>query len=177
MIKLVLQDIIKEQQGMMKKMQEKMEGQKGEGKMGKEEMSGDQFQMYKEQKMLKEQMQQLMDRQGKGGSEGKAALQQMENLEKILLEKGIGKEALERMQKLEHELLELENANLKRNEESKRKSSLGEQKDNSRAIDELDLENFDLNDDEMLRRQRLEMTPEYQKKVKRYFETENNPKI
>jgi len=172
---LSLPDIIKEQQGMMKKMQEKMEGQKGEGKMGKEEMSGDQFQMYKEQKMLKEQMQQLMDRQGKGGQEGKDALQQMENLEKILLEKGIGKEALERMQKLEHELLELENANLKRNEESKRKSTLGQQKENSRTIDELDLENFDLNDDEMLRRQRLEMSPEYQKKVKKYFENEKTP--
>ena len=168
-----LPDIIKEQQGMMKKMQEKMEGQKGQGKMGKEEMSGDQFQMYKEQKMLKEQMQQLMDKQGKGGEQGKAALQQMENLEKILLEKGIGKEALERMQRLEHELLELENANLKRNEESKRKSTLGEQKDNNRNIEELDLEYFDLNDDEMLRRQRLEMSPEYQKKVKKYFETEN----
>ena len=169
---LSLPDIIKEQQGMMKKMQEKMEGQKGQGKMGKEEMSGDQFQMYKEQKMLKEQMQQLMDRQGKGGQKGKAALQQMENLEKILLEKGIGKEALERMQDLEHELLELENANLKRNEESKRKSTLGEQNENNRNIEELDLENFDLNDDEMLRRQRLEMSPEYQKKVKKYFETE-----
>ena len=169
---LSLPDIIKEQQGMMKKMQEKMEGQKGQGKMGKEEMSGDQFQMYKEQKMLKEQMQQLMDRQGKGGPEGKAALQQMENLEKILLEKGIGKEALERMQELEHELLELENANLKRNEESKRKSTLGKENENNRNIEELDLENFDLNDDEMLRRQRLEMSPEYQKKVKKYFETE-----
>ncbi len=71
----------------------------------------------------------------------------------------------------------MENANLKRNEESKRKSTLGEQKENGRTIDELDLENFDLNDDEMLRRQRLEMSPEYQKKVKKYFETEKNPKI
>ena len=34
---------------------------------------------------------------------------------------------------------------------------------------------FDLNDDEMLRRQRLEMSPEYQKKVKKYFETEKKP--
>ena len=64
---------------------------------------------------------------------------------------------------------------MKRNEESKRKSTLGKQNENNRNIEELDLENFDLNDDEMLRRQRLEMLPEYQKKVKKYFQTEKKP--
>ena len=115
-------------------------------------------------------MKQLLDEIGKDGQNGKAALQQMENLEKILLEKGIGQEALQRMQQLEHELLELENANLKRNQDAKRKATTGSQIDTNRKIDELDLENFNLRDEEMLRRQRLEMSPEYQQKVKKYFE-------
>lgn len=167
---LSLPDIIKQQQGMMKKMKEGMNPQKGQGEKGKEEMSGEQFQMYQEQKMLKEQLRQLMEQEGKGSQEGKAALQQMEDLEKILLEKGIGTEALQRMQQLEHELLELENANLKRNQDAKRKANTGLQIDNSGEIEELDLENFNLKDEEMLRRQRLEMTPDYQLKVKKYFE-------
>ena len=167
---LSLPDIIKQQQGMMEKMKDGMNPQKGEGKKGKEEMSGEQFQMYQEQKMLKEQLRQLMDEQGMDGQQGKAALQQMENLEKILLEKGIGNEALQRMQQLEHELLELENANLKRNQDAKRKATTGTQIENDRNIDELNLENFDIKDQEMLRRKRLEMSPEYKLKVKEYFE-------
>lgn len=167
---LSLPDIIKQQQGLMKKMKEGMNPQKGQGKKGKEEMSGEQFQMYQEQKMLKDQLRQLMDKEGLNGQQGKEAMQQMENLEKILLEKGIGNEALQRMQQLEHELLELEEANLKKNQDAKRKATTGTQIENRKEIDELNLENFNINDQEMLRRERLEMSPGYKRKVKEYFE-------
>ena len=169
---LSLPDVIKEQQGMMKKMKEGMDAQKGQGKKGQEEMSGEQYQMYQQQKLIKEQMQELLDQEGMEGQSGKAVLDQMENLEKILLEKGISNEAIQRMQQLEHELLELENANLKRNEDSKRKATSGEQIQENREIEGLDLKSYDLRDDEMLKRQRLELSPDYKRKVKRYFETE-----
>jgi hypothetical protein len=170
---LSLPDVIKEQQGMMKKMKEGMDAQKGQGKKGKEEMSGEQYQMYQQQKLIKEQMQRLLEEEGKDGQSGKSVLEQMESLEKILLEKGISNEAIQRMQQLEHELLELENANLKRNEDSKRKATLGEQIQENREIEELDLKKYDVKEDERLKRQRLELSPDYKRKVKRYFETEN----
>ena len=77
---LSLPDVIKKQQGMMKKMKEGMDAQKGQGKKGKEEMSGEQYQMYQEQKMIKDQMKELLDREGQGGKAGKSVLDKMEEL-------------------------------------------------------------------------------------------------
>ena len=167
---LSLPDIIKKQQGMMKKMKEGMDAQKGQGKKGKEEMSGEQFQMYQEQKLLKEQLQEMLDQQGRGGQKGKSVLNQMEELEKILLEKGITKESLERMQKLEHELLEMEDADLKRNKDSKRKAETNKYEQQFREIEDLNHKRESGNEDEILRRKRLELSPDYKKRVKEYFE-------
>ena len=169
---LSLPDIIKQQQEMMERMKEGMDAKKGQGKQGKEEMSGEQYEMYQQQKLIKDQMQQLLEQEGKEGQSGKSVLEQMDNLEKILLEKGITNDAIQRMQELEHELLELENANLKRNEDSKRKATSGEQREENREIEELDLKKYQVNEDEMLKRQRLDLSPDYKRKVKRYFETE-----
>ena len=171
---LSLPDIIKKQQGIMKKMKEGMNEQKGPGKMGKEAMSGDQFQIYQEQKLLKDQLQEILDKEGRGNQKGKSALNQMEELEKILLEKGISKESLDRMQKLEHELLELENAALERNKDNKRKSETSQYKEEFRVIDPLNHSRQRGIEDEILKRKRLELSPEYKRRVKEYFEKANN---
>lgn len=169
---LSLPDIIKQQKDMMQKIKEGMDSRKGQGKKGKEELTGEQFQMYQEQKMIRDQLQQLMDEQGSGGTKGKSVMQQMEILEKILLEKGVGSDALQRMQQLEHELLELENAGLTRNKDTKREATSGKQIPSNRNINELELNYQNRQSDELLRRKRLEMSPEYRKKVKKYFEIE-----
>ena len=62
----------------------------------------------------------------------------MENLERLLLEKGITNETLDRMQELEHELLELENANMKRNKDTKRGSETNEGENGMREIESLE---------------------------------------
>ncbi len=97
----------------------------------------------------------------------------MEELEKILLEKGINKESLDRMQKLEHELLELENAALERNKDNKRKSETSQYKEAFREIDPLDHSRQKGIEDEILKRKRLELSPEYKRRVKEYFEQVN----
>lgn len=170
---LSLPDVIKKQQGMMKKMKEGLGEQKGPGKKGKEAMSGEQFQMYQEQKLLKDQLQEILNREGGGGQKGKAALNQMEELEKILLEKGITKESLDRMQKLEHELLEMENAALERNKDSKRKGETSRLEEQFREIDALKHSKETGNEDEILKRKRLELAPDYKKRVKEYFDQDN----
>ena len=48
-------------------MKEGMDEQKGPGKKGKEAMSGEQFQMYQEQKLLKDQLREILDKEGGGG--------------------------------------------------------------------------------------------------------------
>lgn len=171
---LSLPDVIKKQQGMMKKMKEGMDSQKGQGKKGREEMSGEQFQMYQEQKQLKEQMQKLLDLEGGGSKKGESVLNKMEELERILLEKGITKESLERMQKLEHELLEMEDADLKRNKDSKRKAETNRYEQQFREIEELDQKRESGAQDEILRRKRLELSPDYKKRVKEYFEKDKS---
>ena len=171
---LSLPDVIKKQQGMMKKMKEGMDAQKGPGKKGKEAMSGEQFQMYQEQKMLKDQMQKLLDREGQGGQNGKSVLSQMEALEKILLEKGITRESLQRMQQLEHELLEMENATLERNKDSKRKAETNKQEQQVRDIDALNELKRSGREDELLKRKRLELSPDYKNRVKEYFEQDKS---
>ena len=171
---LSLPDVIKKQQGMMKKMKEGMDEQKGPGNKGKEAMSGEQFQMYQEQKLLKDQLREILDKEGGGGQKGKAVLNQMEELEKILLEKGITKESLDRMQKLEHELLEMENAALERNKDSKRKAETSRYEEQFREIDALKHSKESGNEDEILKRKRLELAPDYKKRVKEYFEQDNN---
>mgnify|MGYP001121681525 CR=1 FL=1 len=118
----------------------------------------------------------MLDKEGGGSQNGKSALSQMENLEKILLEKGITTESLERMQKLEHELLELENANMKRNKDTKRESETNDRENEFREIQDLKDASKFRNENEALRRKRLELSPEYKKKVKEFFEQNNTQK-
>ena len=83
---------------------------------------------------------------------------------------GITKESLERMQKLEHELLEMEDADLKRNKDSKRKAETNKYEQQFREIEDLNHKRESGNEDEILRRKRLELSPDYKKRVKEYFE-------
>lgn len=168
---LSLPDIIKKQQGMMQQMKSGMDKQKGQGKEGKEQMSGEQFQMYQEQQILKQQLKSLLDKQGAGSKSGKAVLSQMEELEKLLLEKGITREALVRMQQLEHELLELDNANLERNKDKKRQSETNLKDQHSREIDDIESNENSKSDLETLKRNRLELSPDYKQRVKTYFKS------
>ncbi len=167
---LSLPDIIKEQKGMTKKMQEGMNRQGQGNEQGQEEMSGEQFRMYQEQQMLREKLKQLMDEQGDGTGAGKRALDAMEELERILLEKGFTRETLERMQKLEYELLELENASLKKNKDSKRESTTNRREYENEGDLELLMKELFKQDREFLRRENIRMQPDYQLRVKKYFE-------
>ena len=98
----------------------------------------------------------------------------MEELEKLLLEKGITKETLSRMQELEHELLELENADLTRNKDKKRESETNRLMESNREIKALEELYERQKEDEQLKRKRLDLSPDYKAKVKEYFDQEIN---
>ncbi len=97
----------------------------------------------------------------------------MEQLEKLLLEKGLTNETLQRMQQLEHELLKLETASMEQNKDSKRKSDTNKEIRTNNKIKELNNRNLYFKENEILIRQNLMLQPDYQNRIKKYFQKEN----
>ena len=168
-----LPDIIKQQKDLVQKLKSGTKQGKTEGEKNKEQMSGEQFQIYKEQSRLKEQLRDLMNKNPDKSLQGKKVLQQMEQLEKLLLEKGLTNETLQRMQQLEHELLKLETASMEQNKDSKRKSDTNKEIRTNNKIKELNNRNLYFKENELLIRQNLMLQPEYQNRIKKYFQKEN----
>ncbi len=93
----------------------------------------------------------------------------MEELEKLLLEKGLNKKTINKMQQLNHELLKLEKASFDKGREKKRKSKTNKEIYQQRNIDHINSKNLFFNQDEILIRKTIPLTPYYQQKVKEYF--------
>ena len=192
-----LPDIIQKQKGLSEKMEQGMKkgkkpGEKGEkggkgeqgkkdgegkeegkGKNGKggqgEQMTGEQYQIYKEQNALKEALKRLIKKEGNKGSGGNKALKQMEELEKLLLDKGFDNQVLERMQHLEHELLKFEKASQEQGKDSKRKSKTNTNMYGTRNIPKIKNKKLYFNTNEILNREPLPLRNRYKKKVQEYF--------
>ena len=172
-----LPDIIQKQKGLGEKMKEgikkgKEKGQekgkeKGEGQG--EEMTGEQYQIYQEQQALRKSLEEMMDKEGKGGKEGKNTLDKMKELEEQLLEKGFDNQVLEKMLQLEHELLKLKEAQLKQGKDNQRESETNTINFQDRLIKELQFKKLFFNPDEILNRQPLPLRNNYKKKVQEYF--------
>ena len=164
-----LPDMIKKQGELIKKMQEGMEPGKQKGGKDSEQMNGEQFQIYQEQNRLKEQLNTLLQQSNMNSNQAKKVLQQMDALEKLLLDKGITKESISRMQKIEQELLKLENAVFDQNKDDKRKSKTSSYNSSVKTIKPISSKKLFLQDDEILIRQNFKMQPLYQDKIKAYF--------
>jgi len=165
---LSLPDIIKKQGELIEKMKQGTKEGKAKGNKSKEKMSGEQFEIYQEQNELKELLKDML--KDGSGEQSKKVLQQMDALEKLLLEKGITNETLQNMQRLEHELLKLENATFDQNEDNKRKSNRSDQKFNRKSIDPYDNKKLYFKENEVLIRNYLDLKPEYQKRIKKYYQ-------
>ena len=168
-----LPDIIQKQGELNEKMKEGMKKGQKEGQNGKEgqgeQMTGEQYQIFKEQNALKQALQDLMNEKGKGGVNGQKALDQMEELEKQLLDKGFNNDVLKRMIRLEHELLELEKATQEQGKDNKRKSETSKILYESRNIPEIKGKKLFFNSNEVLNRDPLPLRNDYKKKVRAYF--------
>jgi hypothetical protein len=183
-----LPDIIKKQQGLgdeikqgMNKGEKSGDGEKGRngestrtGKgesQGAEDGEGDALaimEIYKEQKQLREALENELKKQGVGGAGG-SALEQMKQLEKQLLNKGFKNETLQKVLNIKQELLKLESALRQQGEENKRQSESNRKEfDNqSKALPDALLDY--LNSIEILNRQSLPLRSNYNLKVKEYF--------
>ncbi|WP_155807124.1 hypothetical protein [Gillisia marina] len=189
-----LPDIIKAQEGLNKEMEEGIEegegkpNQKGKdnpgenGKDGKEgqgegqlgeEGSAKLYEIFKEQQLLR---QQLEDKLREAGLDKKNAgmLNEMERIERELLEKGFNRETLRRMNQIQHRLLQLEEAVREQEEEDRRTSKTNlENFKNTTQDQNLRAKEY-FNSTEILNRQSLPLRQIYKTKVKRYFESVEN---
>jgi hypothetical protein len=183
-----LPDIIKKQEGLAEKMKDGLkkgqkpgEGKEGEkGKVGKkvgsqgengEDGEGDAkaiMEIYKDQKQLREALQNELNKQGIGGS-GQNALDQMKEIEKQLLNKGFKNETLQKILNVKQELLKLNTAIQQQGQENKRQSETNKREfsNQSKPLPSALLDY--LNSVEILNRQSLPLRSNFNQKVQEYF--------
>lgn len=142
----------------------------GEGSQG-DDGEGDAreiMEIYKEQRQLREALQQELNKQGLGG-QGQNAMDQMKQIEKQLLNKGFNNETLQKILNVKYELLKLEKAVQQQGEEKKRQSETNRKEFNnqSNALPK-SLQDY-LNSIEILNRQSLPLRSNYNQKVQEYF--------
>ncbi len=155
-------------------------GEKGknsnEGKGGTKNGNGEQnsaelFEIYKQQAKLRQAIEdQLNDMNGSGTkAQANKVKKQMEDLERLLLEKGITNQVLEKMMRLEHELLKLQNAVQKQGKENKRQSTTNTKAFSKITPKQLEFKNKYFQQNEILNREVLPLRDLYKKKVRDYF--------
>lgn len=167
---LSLPDVIKKQGELIKKLKKGNATGKKNGGKEKEQMTGDQFEIYKTQNRLKEELKELLNKNAtNGNSTSKELIKKMDDLEKVLLEKGITKESLEKMQNIEYELLKLEKATFEKNKDEKRKSVTNNNSGQRHQLKPIDVQKIYFDEEEILIRQNLQLKPLYQEKIKLYF--------
>ncbi|HEX9981582.1 MAG TPA: DUF4175 family protein [Flavobacterium sp.] len=148
---------------------------KGDGQGGEEGEDGEGdaraiMEIYKEQKQLREALQNELNKKGLGGN-GQNAVEQMKQLEKQLLNKGFNNETLQKMLNLKYELLKLDKAVQLQGEEKKRQAETNKKefRNNATALPPA-LQDY-LNSIEILNRQSLPLRPGFNQKVQEYFKT------
>ncbi|MBC7605690.1 MAG: hypothetical protein H7199_01865 [Burkholderiales bacterium] len=126
--------------------------------------------IYKEQKQLREALQEELNKKGLGGN-GQNALDQMKQIEKQLLNKGFNNESLQKALNLKYELLKLEKAMQQQGEEQKRQSETNTKDFNNqtKALP-ANLQDY-LNSIEILNRQSLPLRANFNQKVREYFKS------
>lgn len=148
---------------------------KGQGQKGDSDGDGDgegnakaTMDIYKEQKQLREALQEELNKKGIGNN-GNNALEQMKQLEKQLLNKGFNNETLQRINNIKQELLKLDTAIRLQGEDSKRESETNKTNFSNQA-NPLPKELLDyLNSIEILNRQSLPLRANFNQKVQTYF--------
>ena len=186
-----LPDIIKKQGEALKQMQDAMKKKgdkkgknkgdkkgdknkdgKKDGKQGnKESDSEKQYELYKQQQQIKDELNQLSDKFRNPTDKEKISrlIKQMDELERKLLKEGITKSTLNKMLNLQHELLKLKNATFTQHEDEKRRS-----RTNFNQFNTPDSLFYQKNpkfapEDELLQRKQIPVNQQVKKKIKEFL--------
>ncbi|NNK75034.1 MAG: hypothetical protein HKP42_03130, partial [Maribacter sp.] len=146
------------------------ESSDGQGQPTEEELK-EIYEIYKEQQLLREQLeQQLLDMINAGDRKlGEKLVRQIEDFENDLLENGVTQRSRNKMNNIMYEMLKLEDATLKKGKKSERESNTNVNfYENPILSKPPALENY-RNEIEILNRQALPLRQNFQNKVKEYF--------
>lgn len=148
-------------------------GKEGEGNMDREGMSGEIFEIYKQQQKLRQELEDMLRREGIQGDANRL-LRDMERVEQRLLENGFNQATRRQMEILKYELLKMEEASYKQGEEERREATanLKEYK-NTRSMDTEDIKRY-FNTTEILNRESLPLRNDYQNRVRDYFKNRHD---
>jgi hypothetical protein len=176
-------DIKQQMESQMKKEGEGKEDKKGEKESDKgqqkgnknnqdgEEQSKELYEIYKQQSVLREALEkQLEDLKGIGlDKDANNAIRQMEQLEQILLEKGLTNDVLQRINRMEQDLLKLKNAAYEKGFEQKRISNTNKNEFQNTVPQHIEEFYKKLNQQELLNKEPLPFQPQINQKVIKYF--------
>jgi len=147
--------------------------QQGDGEGSNEELNGELYRIYQQQQQLRQALENRLGEAGTKG-EGKMLLQQMENIEMDLLNKGFTNQTLQKMMDLQHRLLKMENASFLQDEDNKRKAESNQKQYNNDSNNQIPRAKEYFNTTEILNRQALPLQQIYKKKVQEYFKKTND---
>ncbi len=153
----------------------KQEGGKQEGNQGQqqEQMSGEIYQIYKQQQMLRDQLEDRIEQLGL--KEGSNELEKsLDRLEQELLMKGFSSDLLKQMENVNHQLLKLEKAANQQGQDSAREAETRKRELNSPSSNWEEKAKEYFNTTEILNRQQLPLQPEYKKLINIYFDGKSN---
>ncbi len=143
-------------------------GDEGEG--NNEDSNGLLYEIYQQQKKLRQALEERLAKEGKGkAGNGDALVRQMEDIELDLLNKGFTNQTLQKMMALKHQLLKLENATFQQGEEEKRESETNKNTFDNKANNQIPTAKQYFKTTEILNRQALPLQQVYKKKVQEYF--------
>ncbi|WP_397364169.1 DUF4175 family protein [Olleya sp. R77988] len=150
--------------------------QKGQGQDGfNEDVNGELFKIYQEQQMLRQALEERLDKEGLGeNGDAKQLLKDMEEVELDLINKGFTNETLSKMMNLQHQLLKLENAALQQGQEQKRQSETNKAEFKNTTINQVDKAKQYFNTTEILNKQTLPLQQIYKQKAQHYFKQKND---
>ena len=147
-------------------------GKEGEGGSDGEGNAGEIMQIYKEQKQLREALENELNKKGLGQN-GQNALNQMKEIEKQLINKGFKNDVLQRILNVKQELLKLDKSIQQQGEEEKRQGETSKKQFNNQTNAlPAGLKDY-LNSIEILNRQTLPLRPNFNQKVQEYFKKDD----
>jgi hypothetical protein len=143
------------------------------GKLESEEMKGLLFEIYKQQQMLRMQLEDRMRQEGLP-ADARNLMRQMEQVEQELLERGFNQATLRKMNEIKHQLMKLEQAAFQQGEDERRQGRTNREEYQNTLNRQLENARNYFNNIEILNRQQLPFRQTYKQKVQDYFNTPND---
>jgi hypothetical protein len=150
------------------------ENGKSGGNSGKsqEKMSGEIYQIYKQQQELRNQLENMIREQGLDAKAQQLA-KSMKRVEDELLRNGVTNRTESQMKNIQHQLLKLEEASLQQGQDNKRESETNLKRFQNQINSDLQKAKEYFNTTEILNRQSLPLRQNYKDKVQEYFKNDD----